>query len=521
MRKIFNLLAFCFIAASASAQTPTWSDNVACIIYTHCTKCHNPAGIAPSSLLTYADAVARATDIKTQTRSGAMPPWKSNRNYSTFAHERYLTPQEIDILSRWADAGAPEGDISHAPAAPVYSTSEEISSPDLVTRMGTYTVPTSITSDLYRCFVMHPGLSGTNYITGIEGIPGNSAIVHHILIYQDTTGIPDALDAADPENGYTNFGGIGSSKAILIGAWVPGSGAYFLPSGMGIRLLPNAKIVMQIHYPASGAGGTDSSKINFKFSTSPGLRNVFIEPPLNYVTSMTDGPINIPANTTRTYHERYHIPINVTVLSVAPHMHLIGQSIKAYCVTAANDTIPLIDIPKWDFHWQGFYDFPKPVKIPANSYVYAVATYDNTTANPENPSSPPRAVHAGESTTDEMMLVYFSYLYYQAGDENIIVDTTSGTPPYLGCNFATAIPSPSQTQIRVYPNPTSQYLQIALNTDLQGQINLINSLGEVVKSVKLDGMETILDIQSLPSGMYEVQLVSEAGVKSNAKFIKQ
>jgi len=472
-------------------------------------------------LLTYAEAVARASDIKAQTRSGAMPPWKSNRAYSTFAHERYLTPQEIDILSRWSDAGAPEGDISHAPAAPVYSTSEAISSPDLTTRMGTYTVPNSITSDLYRCFVMHPGLTGTNYITGIEGIPGNSSIVHHILIYQDTSGTPDALDAADPDNGYTNFGGIGSSSAILIGAWVPGSGAYFLPSGMGIRLLPNAKIVMQIHYPASGAGGVDSSKINFKFSTAPGLRNVFIEPPLNYITSMTDGPINIAANTTKTYHERYHVPINITVLSVAPHMHLIGQSIKSYCVTSSNDTIPLIDIPKWDFHWQGFYDFPKPVKIPANSYVYAVATYDNTTANPENPSSPPQRVRAGESTTDEMMLVYFSYLYYQNGDESIIVDTTTGTAPYLGCNAATSIQGVSETQIRLYPNPSSQYLQIAVNTDLQGQVSIINNLGEVVKTTKLDGMETVLDIQSLPAGIYEVQLQSTGAVKSTAKFVKQ
>ena len=51
------------------------------------------------------------------------------------------------------------------------------------------------------------------------------------------------------------------------------------------------------------------------------------------------------------------VTTNRTLTGIMPHMHLIGKSIKAYCVTPTNDTIHLIDIPEWDFHWQYFYQF--------------------------------------------------------------------------------------------------------------------------------------------------------------------
>lgn len=77
------------------------------------------------------------------------------------------------------------------------------------------------------------------------------------------------------------------------------------------------------------------------------------------------------------------------------------------------DTLKLIKIDNWDFHWQGFYEFKKIIKIPKGTTLYADSYYDNTTNNSDNPNSPPKDVYLGEATTNEMMLVYFTFTGYQ------------------------------------------------------------------------------------------------------------
>jgi hypothetical protein len=103
-------------------------------------------------------------------------------------------------------------------------------------------------------------------------------------------------------------------------------------------------------------------------------------------------------------------------------MHLLGKSFKAYAVTEKGDTIRLISIPRWDFNWQYFYTFPKMVKIPARSSMYAEGIYDNTTQNINNPFSPPRLVtdqKGSMKATDEMFQFIVTYLPYVPGDEHI------------------------------------------------------------------------------------------------------
>ena len=239
---VFSLLTI----MGLHAQNPTWSDDVACIVYSHCTSCHNPNGSGPFSLLTYADAVNHASSIQYKVKSKEMPPWPVNNAYRKFAHDRSLTDQEISTIVQWVNNSTPQGNIANAPAQPVYSTSLQIPFPDLKLQIPTYTIP-SITEDLYRCFVLPTGLNVQKFITGIEIIPGNRNIVHHAQVFYDTTGKSSILDAADPNSGYTSAGGIGVSSAVLLGTWVPGSSPIFVPNGMGKRLPSSAKIVVQIH----------------------------------------------------------------------------------------------------------------------------------------------------------------------------------------------------------------------------------------------------------------------------------
>jgi hypothetical protein len=514
-----SLLAFSLLfSAFVSAQTgPYWAEDVAPILYTNCTKCHNPSGIAPFSLMTYSDAVNNASDIQQAVVGRTMPPWPPDTAYRRFMHERILSPQEIQTIDAWVTNGTQQGNLANAPTPPVYTGAPEIPTPDLTVQIPTYTVNTA--SDLYRCFVMPSNVPQTEYITKLEVIPGNRNIVHHVLVFQDQSNTCYTLDANDPGPGYTWFGDVGSATATLIGAWVPGQSAYELPSGMGIRLNANANIIIQVHYPGGTFAQVDSTQVRFTYS-SGSVRQVYLDPVLNHSTSLTNGPLFIPADSIKTFYAQESASIDATVISVAPHMHLIGHKIHSYAVDPNGDTIPFISIPDWDFHWQGFYNYQMPLHIPQGSTLYAEATYDNTSANPHNPNNPPQNVSAGEATDDEMMIIYFAYLYYQPGDENIVIDSS------ILASAPETFPSVVQTPqlYAPYPVPANgQDLHVDYFLPKAGEttLELVDATGKVVQTIFLDhagaGFNTAtLATQGLASGAYVLKLTSGGTVKTKA-----
>jgi hypothetical protein len=523
MRKLFFLAGLLLAHISGNAQTPKWSTDVAPILYNRCTQCHHSGGIAPFALMTYPEASAMSASIKTDVQDKKMPPWPPDPNYSHLAHERVLSAAEINTIVNWVDAGSPSGDLSLAPPAPVYSNTGVLpGTPDLVIKIPNY-VSTASSGDVYQCFTIPSGMLVDKYITGFEAIPGNTGIVHHVLVFSDTTGTCASLDAASPGPGYPNFGGVGTSDAIMIGGWVPGGQPITLPTGFGVRLANHADIVLQIHYPAGSAGQTDSTEVHFFFApASASVRNVYINPPLYHYAPVINAPLFIPANTTQTFTETMAgIPLDASLLGVAPHMHLIGRSIKSYGIPLTGDTIKLIDIPDWDFHWQGFYLFPKIKKIPAGTTLKAEAFYDNTSANPENPNSPPQDVSVGEATTDEMMLVFMVYTYYQPGDENIIIDsgilTNNVTNYYRGQQLLEVTPNPAVTDI---------VMKCYMEEADRGTVEVVDMLGKVVKQLmnnepmKEGYSAHSYNVAGLPQGTYIVRLRTSQRILSQKIIIR-
>lgn len=502
-KKLFILIALFASVKSIRAQAPTWADDVACIVYSHCTSCHNNNGAAPFSLLTYNNAVAYASSIRHVVENNEMPPWPIDNSYRKMAHSRNLSEAEKITLLAWINTGKTQGNMSNAPAEPVYNSNEVITNPDLVIKLPTYTVP-SITEDLYRCFVVPTGQSVQKFITGIEIIPGNRNIVHHAQVFYDTTGTTTTLDNNDPAPGYTSAGGVGTNAAVLLGTWVPGASPILIPPGLGKRLPPTAKLVVQIHYPEYASGEKDSTRLNFLF-TSNTVRNISDAPVLNHNTTMTNGPLFIPKNTVKTFYQQFFVPMNATILSIGPHGHLLCKSMKAFAVTLNNDTIPLVHIPRWDFHWQGTYDFQKPIRIPFGAKLFGEATYDNTVNNPDNPNDPPEDVSVGEATTDEMMIFYFSYMPYQNGDENIVIDTASHPAHHEACvtHYNSALKETAITEVfSLYPNPAGDILNFAVSGN-DFSFSIYNATGVLVSEGR--NAET-LDISDFAKGIYSVHI---------------
>jgi len=138
-----------------------------------------------------------------------------------------------------------------------------------------------------------------------------------------------------------------------------------------------------------------------------------------------DPPFLLPPNQVTQISSTFGPIMNdMSLMSIYPHMHLLGKDMECYAVTPTNDTLNLVRINKWDFEWQGAYLYRKFLKIPAGSVIHAFGSYDNT-ASVTNPNPVP--VQSGLNTDNEMFVFIFQFLDYQQGDENILIENTNIT----------------------------------------------------------------------------------------------
>lgn len=102
-------------AHATQADAPTFSEDIAPIVFARCAACHRPGGSGPFSLLTYPDVRARARQIQEVTQSRFMPPWLPEPRHGSFRGERRLGADELGRIEAWVAAGAPEGDPTAMP----------------------------------------------------------------------------------------------------------------------------------------------------------------------------------------------------------------------------------------------------------------------------------------------------------------------------------------------------------------------------------------------------------------------
>jgi len=112
------------LVACAAAQahdiitTPiTWDREVSRIVYERCASCHHTGGAA-FSLMTYADARPWAVDIKEEVLGHLMPPWGAVKGFADYRNDQGLTPEQVELIVKWADGGVPEGDAKDLPKEP-------------------------------------------------------------------------------------------------------------------------------------------------------------------------------------------------------------------------------------------------------------------------------------------------------------------------------------------------------------------------------------------------------------------
>src|SRR5215475_7207388 len=169
--------------AQTTAASPTFTKDVAPILYKHCASCHRPGDIAPMSLLTYEQARPWAKAIREQVASGQMPPWHAAESHGTFSNDRRLSEQEKATLIAWVGSGAPKGEAKDLPPTPKFTDGWEIGTPDAVISMPKpYAVPAEGTID-YQYFQAPTNFTEDKWVQAIEARPGARSVVHHILVF--------------------------------------------------------------------------------------------------------------------------------------------------------------------------------------------------------------------------------------------------------------------------------------------------------------------------------------------------
>ncbi len=518
-----GLVALLFLfSTQLFSQEYTWSEDIAAIIYDHCSSCHHTGAIAPFELMTYEDAVVYGDAIHHVVDEKSMPPWPADPEYRHFVGEEILSEQEIEAIDWWVSNNFPLGDQSVAPPQPVFpplgSLLEEI---DYTLEMEPYTLQTN--SDEYRWFVIENPFEETVYISQIEVFLGLAQVVHHADLFVDVTGVSLANDLLDPLPGFNQNTGF-PNISNYINAWQPGANIIRYPENWGFEVPPNSDFVFEIHYGPGGMSLTDTTKMNLRFIKNPqNVRSLKAEWTLNYGSHLIDGPLYIPANEIVTFHQvKEPLTKDISVVTICPHMHQLGKSYRVWFdPPQGGDSIPLIDIPRWDFHWQKYYSFQKIQKIPAGSVIKSEGSYDNTLDNHDNPNNPPIDTWGGPKTEDEMFLCYVTYTDYQPGDEDIVMDSTLLINTGVDDVVATSV------EWRVFPIPAKDVLYVHAQFDLSQQSNfeLLDISGrskfllQGVQSVR-DGV-TKLDISNLSNGIYVLRWTEGKVIRTEKIFIEK
>jgi len=381
----------------AAAAGVTFNQDISRLLQRHCQECHRPGGSAPFELIRYEHVYRRRDKILAAVEKRTMPPWKALRGYGEFIGERRLSDAEVAMIARWIQEGAPEGDPRDLPAPRQFSSSSLGGKPDLVLRPDQpFTVPAR-SGDIYRCFSVATSFTEDRYFTAADIVPGNSKIVHHVLAMVDPSGLSANIPSPDGAYGYPCFGGPGVRIDGYLGGWAPGARPWILPEGVGILLPKGARVVFQLHYHnARLTAETDHTELRLRAASAPVQRRL-------HFMRVGQFRLAIPAGAPRHELEAQSFVYQpMQLIAIHPHMHLLGREMKVWARMKDESIQPLIHINDWDFHWQGFYFYQRPIALPTGSWIELMAAWDNSEQNPRNPNKPPRDVSWGEKTTDEM-----------------------------------------------------------------------------------------------------------------------
>ncbi len=372
----------------------TYYEHVAPILRQQCVECHRPGQIGPMTFLEYEEVRGWAPMVGEVVLQNRMPPWHASPDYGEFKNARHLTETEKELLVRWAEQGAPEGDPRHKQPTPVFEDQGwTIGKPDMVLQLPeVQSVPAEGTVP-YRHIVVDPGLTEDRWVKSVEIRPSNPAVTHHVLVLL----IPPESNGQAVRRDRDFFLGSGHFAVN-----VPGSRPLIFPDGYGQLLRAGTKFLFQLHYTPNGVAALDQTQMAMCWATSEVKHRVKSRAVINTA-------IDIPPHAASTSFDAVHeFDGPIQILALFPHMHSRGKAFRVEVLKPREKAI-LLDVPAYDFNWQHTYEYENPPILDQGDTLYLTATYDNSAANPSNPD-PSQRVRWGDQTWEEMLVGYVTYI---------------------------------------------------------------------------------------------------------------
>ena len=402
----YAVVATTVVSATATgvsaAETPTFSRDVAPILFEKCVQCHRPNQAAPMSLLSYRHARPWARGMARAVENRDMPPWSGESERAVFRNDLSLSAKQIATITAWAAGGAPEGDPTDLPPTPTFSEGWTLGEPDYVLTLDRVEVPAE-GEDIFPKQRIVLDLPEQRWVRAIEFMPGDRRATHHV---QTTYTTPRRQSGGQIGSGDRVSHGAGGSG--VFGIWTAGMPPFVFPEGTGRVLGPNTTITVDSHYHPFGEATSDQTRIGIYFGEGELEREVA-------TVSVANTGIRIPPGADHHAEEGFFVPDeDMQILAFSPHMHVRGKAMTYRLVYPDGSTETLLDVPKYNYNWQWLYYPTEPIDLPAGSRVEVTAVWDNSKENPANPDPTREIIYRG-NVFNEMFVGFMEIVRKEGG----------------------------------------------------------------------------------------------------------
>ena len=410
------------VPAQAAAQTTapqvTFTKHVAPILYRTCVNCHRPGSLGPMSLINYEDVRPWSRSIVKKIQAREMPPWHIARNVGIqkFKDDPSLSDDEIALITKWAESGAPRGNPADMPPVPTFDDSEAWHiKPDLVVKSVKHTVPKT-GPDWWGNYVVDTGLTEDRYLRAVETKPGTNSkqIVHHAVTYliQDE-GDTQLVGRDSRPSAVGELGGFLNEYAV-------GKNGDIFPEGTGRVVKAGSKIRFNMHYHPVGEEKVDQTQVALQFYPKGYVPKYYI-----FASHTGDNDdLDIPAGKDMVMSEGFSkLNRNARIVSFQPHLHNRGtaQCMEAILPDGSRQMLSCVD--KYQFGWHIVYNYADDVAplLPAGSMLRVISWHNNSVSNKYNPD-PKNWAGFGQRSIDDMAFAWVSYIWLDDQDFKKQVD---------------------------------------------------------------------------------------------------
>lgn len=398
----------------------TFARDVAPILQQSCQVCHRPGGIGPMSLLTYEEVRPWAQVIKQRVQTQEMPPYHYDTDVGIqeLKYDKRLSPEQILVISRWVDGGAPLGDLAQLPPpvewpdADAYTLAADFGPPDHIIKSTPFDVPAA-GSDLWHRPLVDSNITRDRCIRAIEVKPSAAArmVAHHAN---------STFRMLNEEGEYV--------LAERATEYAMGKLGEIIPDGTCRLARAGSKVLWDIHYyPMGESIVQDQVELaiwfhpeDYKAEYSQTLRQYGLDGPIDLAphgTAMTQG-----------FHSFDH-PVRIDSFQPHGHLRLKAKSLEIfYPDTGRRELVSMVSNWNPGWHLSHIYEDHVAPLVPTGAVMVITAWYDNTANNPHNPD-PDQWVGRGTRTTDEMSHAWIALTHLdEEGYQRILAERGGPRP---------------------------------------------------------------------------------------------